>query len=373
LTLFGTRPEIIKLAPVIRGLEARAPRLRSLNVCSGQHDDLLRPFLIGFGVRVDQNLRVMRPGQSLNALYARLLAAFDELLDRERPDLVLVQGDTTTALAGAQAAFHRGVPAGHVEAGLRSGDRNNPYPEELNRQLITRLATYHFAATAHNLERLRAEGVEPDRIYLTGNPVVDSLLMIRAQANLSPDLRRLIEASEGSRRIVLTTHRRENFGETMRGCLVALRGFVDRHQDVVLYFPVHPNPSVRSAASDVLAGHPRVHLLDPLNYPDFLALLSASWLIVSDSGGVQEEAPTLGKPLLILRDNTERPEAVESGIAQLVGADARRLKALLEESYASGSWMERIGPVRNPFGDGDAGSRIAAAIADILSVNATTD
>ncbi len=299
----------------------------------------------------------MRPGQSLNALYARLLGVLDDLLARERPDLVLVQGDTTTALAGAQAAFHLGIPVGHVEAGLRSGDRNNPYPEELNRQLITRLATFHFAATARNVATLRAEGVDPHRIYLTGNPVVDSLLTIRSQTKVSSDLRRLIDDSDGSRRIVLTTHRRENFGETMRGCLDALRRFVERHADVVLFFPVHPNPSVRSAASEALAGHARVHLLDPLDYPDFLGLLAASWLIVSDSGGVQEEAPTLGKPLLILRDNTERPEAVESGVARLVGADASRLEALLEESYESGSWVERIGQVVNPFGQGDAGCR----------------
>ena len=369
MTLFGTRPEIIKLAPVIRGLDAVGLGLRTLNVCSGQHDDLLRPFIRLFNVRVDHDLNVMRPGQSLNEVYSRLIVSLDTLFGQERPDLLIVQGDTTTALAGAQAAFYRRIPVGHVEAGLRSGDRGNPYPEELNRQLITRLASYHFAATARNRDTLLAEGVAPEAIFLTGNPVVDSLLAISDKAVPSSKIQATLDRTIGLKRIVLTTHRRENFGVTMAQCLRALRLFVERHEDVALIFPVHPNPAVRSAASLAFADHKRIHILEPLDYSDFIALLASCWLIVSDSGGVQEEAPTLGKPLLILRDNTERPEAIDSGVAKLVGADSERLEAMLEEAWKEGSWVDQVGKVANPFGNGDSGSEIAERVAAIVGVN----
>ncbi len=235
--------------------------------------------------------------------------------------MILVQGDTTTALAGALAGFHCSVPVGHVEAGLRSGNALSPYPEEMNRRLITRLASYHFASTRGNRDGLVSEGVSPDRVFVTGNPVIDSLYAIREKIVNRPLIEPLVAATRGMKRLVVTLHRRENFGERLTGNLRVLRSFVERREDVALIFPAHPNPAVRGPVNAVLSDHDRIHLLEPLDYLDFIGLLSSAWLIVSDSGGIQEEAPTLGKPLLVLRENTERPEAIASGIARLVGAE----------------------------------------------------
>ncbi len=366
LTLFGTRPEIIKLAPVIRALEARPERWNTLNVSSSQHTDLLYPFAAGLAVRIDRDLAVMMPGQSPNDVLSRVLAGLEPILAAERPDLVLVQGDTTTALAGALAAFHHGIPVGHVEAGLRTGDDSSPFPEEMNRRLVTRLARYHFAATPANVETLTAEGVPRDRIVLTGNPVVDSLRRILASHEPSPLVTEALAHVSGLRLIALTTHRRESFGRVMEGHLRVLRRFVERHEDIGLVFPVHPNPAVRAAAEAALAGAPRVLRLDPLDYPDFIHLLSRAWLLVSDSGGVQEEAPTLGKPLLVLRENTERPEVLHCGVGRLVGSSPARLGAMLEEALGDADWFERVRTSANPFGSGDSGERIATAIERLL-------
>jgi UDP-N-acetylglucosamine 2-epimerase (non-hydrolysing) len=368
VTLFGTRPEVIKLAPVIRALEARPDCWRTVNVSSSQHTDLLYPFAEQLSVRIDRDLAVMRAGQTPSEVLARVLGALEPVLAAERPDLLLVQGDTTTALAGALAAFHRAVAVGHVEAGLRSGDAMSPFPEEMNRRLITRLARYHFAATADNVAVLQAEGVASERIVLTGNTVVDSLQAILAGHEPSARLAAILGELHGLRLIALTTHRRESFGEVMQGHLRVLRRFVERHEDVALVFPVHPNPAVRATAEAALAGAPRVVLLEPLDYPDFIQLLSRSWLIVSDSGGVQEEAPTLGKPLLVLRENTERPEVLSCGVGRLVGNRPARLEALLEEAVRDGEWFERVRRVANPFGAGDSGPRIASAIGKLLDV-----
>jgi UDP-N-acetylglucosamine 2-epimerase (non-hydrolysing) len=362
LTLFGTRPEIIKLAPVIRELEAQPERFATVNVASGQHTDLLRPFVELFGVRLDHDLRVMEPGQTPSGVCARVLTAVDPVLERTRPDLVLVQGDTTTALAGALAAFHRRIAVGHVEAGLRSGNPASPFPEEMNRRLITQLASLHFAATEHNRQTLLREQVPADRILLTGNPVVDAVLHIRASARLPERLARLIEATEGRRRILLTTHRRESLGSVMLENLRVLRRALDVRPDLCLIFPVHPNPGVVAAAREALDDHPRIHLVEPLGYAEFIGLLELCDLVVSDSGGVQEEAPSLGKPVLILRENTERPEAVDCGVARLVGGRPERLAAMLDEVLADGSWADHVRAVANPFGRGDAARRIAGAI-----------
>jgi UDP-N-acetylglucosamine 2-epimerase (non-hydrolysing) len=370
LTVFGTRPEVIKLAPVIRALEACPTRWRTLNVSSSQHTDLLYPFAERLEVRIDRDLAVMRPEQGPSDVLARVLAGLDPILDAEKPDLVLVQGDTSSALGGALAAFHRGIAVGHVEAGLRSGDALSPFPEEMNRRLVTRIARYHFAATAANVATLHSEGVPADRIVLTGNPVVDSLHRIRAYHRPSARLRDALGALEGLRLIALTTHRRESFGSVMRGHLHTLRRFVERHDDIALVFPVHPNPAVRAAASAALAGAPRVLCLEPLDYDDFIHLLSRAWLIVSDSGGVQEEAPTLGKPLIVLRENTERPEVLECGIGRLVGNTPGRLDALLEEALVDIGWLERARTTPNPFGDGNSGARVAAAIELFLTEKA---
>lgn len=357
IALFGTRPEVIKLAPVLRELASRPGAPRVINVASGQHGDLLYPFAELFGIRIDHDLRVMEPGQTPSEVCARVLTGFDAILARERPALLLVQGDTTTALAGALAAFHRRVPVAHVEAGLRSGDPGSPFPEEVNRRLITRLATWHFAATDRNRDTLVAEGVPAHDVFVTGNPIVDALQTFLAPARAGHELAALLEATRPFKRLVLTTHRRESFGARLSANLRALRGFVDRHADVVLLFPVHPNPAVRESAEAVFGGHERIRLLAPLSYPDFIGLLSSAWLIVSDSGGVQEEAPSLGRPLLVLRDNTERPEAVEHGIARLV-TSPNALVRELEQALWPDSWAERVRAVANPFGRGDAGRRI---------------
>ncbi|HEV7843126.1 MAG TPA: UDP-N-acetylglucosamine 2-epimerase (non-hydrolyzing) [Pyrinomonadaceae bacterium] len=371
MTVLGTRPEAIKLAPVLQQAEAFSQSFQTVNVVSGQHTDLLYPFVQLFDIRVDHNLQAMLPDQTPNQLCARVLSALDALLAEVQPDMILVQGDTTTALAGALAGFHRGVRVAHVEAGLRSGNLRSPYPEEMNRRLITGLASYHFAATPRNRETLLMEGVERDSIFVTGNPVVDSLQAILAQATVTDTVKQLLRQTENQRRLILTTHRRESFGEVMAENLRVVRSFVETHRDVALIFPAHPNPAVIGPAKEILSGHPRIHLIEPLSYDEFILMLSQAWLIVSDSGGVQEEAPTLGKPLLVLRENTERPEAIESGVARLVGGQPRKLELMLREAYKEGSWADEVKKARNPFGQGDSGQRIARIIARLLRVTAT--
>jgi UDP-N-acetylglucosamine 2-epimerase (non-hydrolysing) len=367
LALFGTRPEVIKLAPVIGAIEAGKNGLRTLNVASGQHTGLLYPFIAHFGIRVDYDLRVMELNQTPSQICSRVLEQLDPILVDESPDLILVQGDTTTAMTGALAGFHRRIPVGHVEAGLRSGNTLSPYPEEMNRQLISRLATYHFAATAGNRDTLLSEGVRPESVFVTGNPVVDSLTRMLEELTPSPVLAELLRSTQGLKRIVLTTHRRESFGELMTENLKVLRRFVEENSSVGLFFPVHPNPAVSGTAHEILFGHARVHLLQPMSYQDFVFLLSNAWLIVSDSGGIQEEAPTLGKPLLILRENTERPEAIEAGVARLVGGSPLRLAEDLEQALRDESWANEVRRTDNPFGRGDSGPRIAAIISEVLN------
>jgi UDP-N-acetylglucosamine 2-epimerase (non-hydrolysing) len=366
LTIFGTRPEVIKLAPIIQHLSRHTKIFQTINIASGQHTDLLYPFVRLFDIHIDYDLRVMENDQTPNQVCSRVLASLDPILGEERPDLILVQGDTTTALAGALAGFHRRIPVGHVEAGLRSGNSHSPYPEEMNRRLISRLATYHFAATTRNRETLITEGVSEQNIFLTGNPVVDSLLAILKTSHPSPSLASLLADTAELKRIVLTTHRRESFGEVMAENLQVLRQFVNTHEDIALIFPVHPNPSVQGPASTYLSHHPRIRLIPPLEYPDFVVLLARAWLIVSDSGGVQEEAPTLGKPLLVLRENTERPEALDAGVARLVGGRPERLAVMLEEIYGDGCWPSYIKQTENPFGNGDSGQRICTIIQQLL-------
>lgn len=369
LTIFGTRPEVIKLAPIISHLESSSVSFQTINVTSAQHTHLLYPLVHLFGVRLDYDLQVMTHDQTPTIVCSRVLAALDPILDFERPDLILVQGDTTTALAGALAGFYRHIPVGHVEAGLRTHDMRNPYPEEMNRKLMTSLASYHFAATPRNRETLLAEGVARHRVFVTGNPVVDSLKSIIQRLEVKPETAELLGVTAGMRRVVLTTHRRESFGATMMDNLKVIRRFVEAHEDVALVFPVHPNPAVMQAAQTSLSGHPRIHLTRPLSYDQFIALLTHAWLIVSDSGGVQEEAPTLGKPLLILRGNTERPEAVESGVARLVGGEPESLSEMLDEAYRPGSWAEAVKKIENPFGRGGSGGRIAQIVAQVLGVS----
>jgi UDP-N-acetylglucosamine 2-epimerase (non-hydrolysing) len=358
LVLFGTRPEAIKLAPVIRELKRRG--IATSVVSSSQHTDLLRPFLKIFDIQVAHDLAVMTDNQTPNSVCAKVLAGLDRIFDAEKPDLILVQGDTTTAFAGAFAAFNRKISVGHVEAGLRSGNLHSPFPEEANRRLISQIATFHFAATTRNFEVLEREGAPMESIFLTGNTVVDSLQFILKTAAPSERISELIRKTAGFKRILLTTHRRESFGEKMSGNLRVLADFVERHEDVCLIFPVHPNPNVRAVTKELLAGHERIFLLDPLDYADFVSLMQSAFLVVSDSGGVQEEAPSLGKPVLILRENTERPEAIESGVAKLVGQ--KSLHEMLETNYNDPTWIESVRSIQNPFGDGTAAQKIVDVI-----------
>jgi len=364
LVLFGTRPEAIKLAPVIH--ELRRKNFRTIVVSSSQHKQLLKPFLDSLAIDVDFDLGVMKRNQSPNDVCSRVIAKLDKILVEEQPDMILVQGDTTTTLAGALAGFNRRIQVGHVEAGLRSGNIMSPFPEEMNRRLVSQIATFHFAATEKNRRNLLAEDVATEKIFVTGNPVVDSLKAMLKNLTISPPVAALIEKNAGCKGILLTTHRRESFGEAMTANLKVIRGFIDKYPNTCLFFPVHPNPNVKAVAKEILGGHDRIHLLGPLDYGDFLGLMKASWLIVSDSGGVQEEAPSLGKPLLVLRENTERPEAIRSGVAKLVGQTPSSLKMLLEENFAVDTWIKSVKEVANPFGDGRSASRIVRVIEEKL-------
>lgn len=367
LLLFGTRPEIIKLAPVFHELAARHNRFNPVLVFSGQHQELAAKQLKLFNLIPHYNLSVMSANQTPAETCARVMQSFDEILTRETPDMVLVQGDTTTALAGALAAFYRQIPVGHVEAGLRSGCAVSPFPEEMNRRLISQLAKIHFAATPQNQQNLLIEGVAKHQIFVTGNPVVDALRFVLRNYRQSTKIRTILQKTAGFKRILLTTHRRESFGGKMRGNLQALRRFIDKNSDTVLIFPVHLNPVVQSTAKDSLFCSERIFLIKPLDYIDFIYLMKESWLIVSDSGGVQEEAPSLGKPLLVLRENTERPEALASGIAKLAGENPRQLTQLLEENYRDETWIQSVRQIENPFGQGDAAQKIA----DILMADSS--
>ena len=365
LVLFGTRPEAIKLAPVIRELRKRS--FQTIVVSSSQHKSLLTPFLKQLDIDVDFDLGVMKANQSPNDVCSRVMSKLDKILAAEEPDLILVQGDTTTTLAGALAGFNRKIPVGHVEAGLRSGNLMSPFPEEMNRRVVSQMASFHFASTEQNRRALVAEDVSNEKIFVTGNPVVDSLKQMLKNLRPSDAIAGLIEKTKGKKRILLTTHRGESFGETMGGNLTVLRDFAERHSDVAVFFPVHPNPNVRTIAREILGSRDNVFLLEPLDYSDFLFIMKAAWLIVSDSGGVQEEAPSLGKPLLVIRENTERPEAISAGVAKLVGTSPGALKQMLEENYSVDTWIRSVKEVANPFGDGRSAERIVRVIEEKLA------
>lgn len=360
LFVLGTRPEMIKVAPLI--LEAQRQGAEAILVNSGQHADLLTPLFDLFGLQPQHDLQAMVAGQSLNELLSRVISRLDPVLESTRPDYVLVQGDTATALGGAQTAFHRQIPVGHIEAGLRSGNALSPFPEEMNRRLVSQIASLHFAATKKNRLALRAEGIEENRIVVTGNTVVDALYYTLAKTKPGAAVRALKEQVAGRKMVLLTTHRRENFGDTMRTHLRLLRRFTEAHPEVCVVFPVHPNPAVKVAAAEELAGCDQIIITTPMAYADFVHLLSEAWLIVSDSGGIQEEAASLGKPILVLRENTERPEGVEAGVARLVGERASDLESLLHEAVADTAWFEHAARAEKVFGDGRASQRIISKL-----------
>ena len=362
--VFGTRPEAIKLFPVIRALQA-APELEVVTCVTAQHRGLLDQVLAIADITPDIDLDVMTPGQSLDELTARLLTGLGRALDSVQPDRVIVQGDTATAMVGALAAYYRKIPVSHVEAGLRSGDIYQPWPEEVNRRIVAPIADQHFAPTETAADALREENIAPASIHVTGNTVIDALLATRDRIAADPALAAghdSIAARFAGKRIVLvTTHRRENFGGGMAAIADALRRIAAR-PDVAILFPVHPNPNVVAVMDSALGDQPNIARIDPLDYPHFIRALGMADLVLSDSGGVQEEAPALGKPVLVMRETTERPEGIAAGTARLVGTDAdrivREVTRLLDDPEAHAA-MARA---HNPFGDGHAAERIAGII-----------
>jgi len=362
LVVFGTRPDAVKLAPVILELTRADDRFRTTTVMTAQHRDLVAPILEFFDLRSDYDLDIMRPEQTSTGIAAEVMMKIAPIYDRESPDLVIVLGDTTSAVAAALAAFYARIPVAHVEAGLRTDDRHNPFPEEMNRRLITQLAELHFAATVGNRDRLVAEGVDPSSIFVTGNPVIDALNMIVERGGEdTPDL--LADLDPGQRVVLLTTHRRENFGEPQRNIFRAINEIVETHPDVTVVFPMHPNPEVRRAADDVLTPHPRLRILPPLDYIAFVRLMARSYLILTDSGGIQEEAPALGRPVVVLRSNTERPEVVAVGNGIVAGVDRERIVRITSDLLADSRLYQEMSTPSYPFGRGNA----AAEIVRILS------
>jgi UDP-N-acetylglucosamine 2-epimerase (non-hydrolysing) len=357
-TILGTRPEVIKLAPVVGELE-RNPETESILVATGQHREMLDQMLAQFELTPDVDLGVMRPDQRLSDLTAALVCGLGDALAAIRPDWVLVQGDTTTTLCGALAAFYESVPVAHVEAGLRSGDERSPFPEEANRRLVGRLADLHLCPTPRGAANLVAEGIPAEWVQVTGNTVIDALLWAveRARALPPPVARRR------PRRILLTLHRRESHGETMRGVCDAVRELA-RRGDTEIVFPVHRSPAVREVVVPALAGIEAVHLCEPLDYLHFVHVLDSCDLVLTDSGGLQEEAPTLGKPVLVLRDTTERPEAVEAGVARVVGTSPAAVHAAASTLLDDRRAYEAMAHPENPFGDGRAGARVVSALAE---------
>jgi UDP-N-acetylglucosamine 2-epimerase (non-hydrolysing) len=358
LVAFGTRPEVIKMAPVIRELRKNARLFHPTLLATGQHRGLLDQMLAVFDLRPDIDLKLMRSGQTLAELTAGVLRKIPGILDEVRPDLVLVQGDTTTAMAVALASFYRGIPVGHVEAGLRTGDVHNPFPEELNRKTIGTVATLHFAPTARAAANLRREDVPADRVFVTGNTVIDALRMILPLARKTPNP----VSSEGRRIVLVTVHRRESFGLPLQAVCRALRDLAARFEDIEIVFPVHPNPRVRESV-EILRGLPRISLLPPLDYLTFLRIMSDAVLVLSDSGGVQEEAPSLGKFVLVLREKTERPEGVNEGLAKLIPPDRGLIVEAASRLLVDAEVPARAAQKKNPYGDGQAAVRIAGAIA----------
>src|ERR1700733_1134548 len=354
LLIFGTRPEAIKLAPLILHLKSRPAEFRTVVCVTGQHRGMLDQVLEIFRIRPDYDLDLMLPGQTLFQSTSRILAGLEAVFDAVRPDIAIVQGDTTTTLCGALAAFYSNVPVGHVEAGLRSGDMHQPFPEEMNRVLASRMAARHFAATEWAAENLRREGVTSDSILVTGNTGIDTVLHVRDELECGVLIAPACPVVDSAKKnIVVTAHRRESFGAGFDRICAALARLSAR-DDVRIIYPVHPNPNVRSAVARPLRGRPNVLLVEPLDYVSFVDLMRQAYLVITDSGGIQEEGPSLGKPVLVMREKTERPEAVAAGTVKLVGTDAdsivREAERLLDDKAEYG----RMARIHNPYGDGRA-------------------
>jgi UDP-N-acetylglucosamine 2-epimerase (non-hydrolysing) len=357
LTVFGTRPEAIKMAPLVRTLK-NDPQIDCQVAVTAQHREMLDQVLNLFGIIPDYDLDIMQRGQTLFEITSRALLGLQHILLKEKPDLVLVHGDTSTTFVGALAAYYYKVPVGHVEAGLRSGNKYSPFPEEMNRRLTGVLGDLHFAPTKLAAENLLREGHNLAQIYITGNTVIDALLhTVKEDYKFMVSSLRKIDFTK-QRVLLLTTHRRENLGEPMRQIYAALRDLVQEFSDLVLIFPVHKNPAVRRVARKELGHLERVKLIEPLEYQSFVNLMNKSHLVLTDSGGLQEEAPALGKPVLVLRENTERPEAVSAGTVKLVGTTRERVYATTRELLTNKIAYNRMAQAVNPYGDGQASRRI---------------
>ncbi|MFN0046582.1 MAG: non-hydrolyzing UDP-N-acetylglucosamine 2-epimerase [Sphingorhabdus sp.] len=364
MVIFGTRPEAIKLFPVINALKQQ-DKMSCEVLVTAQHREMLDQVLHITRITPDHDLNIMQPGQSLDALTGRLLEGIGRILDSAKPDRVLVQGDTATAMVGALAAYYRQIPVSHVEAGLRSYDIYRPWPEEVNRKIIGSIADQHFAPTQVSASALKAEAVPDDNVFVTGNTVIDALYWITDRISHRPELAASLTSLEarfkGKKIIGITTHRRENFGEGMENIALAIKAIAAR-DDVACIFPVHLNPNVRTVMERMLGTEPNVAMIEPLDYPSFARLLSISHIMLTDSGGVQEEAPALGKPVLVMRDTTERPEGVTAGTAKLIGTDKNRIISEIFTLLDDDNAYSAMARAHNPFGDGKASQRIAEII-----------
>ncbi len=362
LVTFGTRPEAIKLAPVILEMQRRAD-IRPVVCVTGQHRQMLDQVLTLFDIKPDYDMKVMETNQRLSDLTARVVQSFTAVMDEAKPDWVLVQGDTTSAMAASLAAFYQKVPVGHVEAGLRTGNRYSPFPEEINRRLVSVVTTYHFAPTVTARDALLREGTDPATVFLTGNTIVDAVRWITTRAGV----RAQGLVAPGNRLLLVTAHRRENFGEPLRNICHGLKALVQYHHDVEIVYPVHLNPNVQGPVREILGNVERVHLLDPLPYDEFASLLAQAYLILTDSGGVQEEATALGKPVLVMRQETERPEAVTAGNAKVIGTDKDTVVAEAGRLLDRPDIRDGMAIPHDVFGDGQAARRIVDALMEKAS------
>ena len=364
MVVFGTRPEAIKVAPVIKELEAR-PETNPIVCVTAQHREMLDQVLKEFDIKTDYDLNIMKQGQTLADITTRALVGLEKVIKTAKPDIVLVHGDTTTTFAGALAAFYNSTIIGHLEAGLRTYDKFAPYPEEMNRQMVSVLADLHFAPTNKSRQNLLNEAKNKDNIYVTGNTAIDALKLTIKEDYSNPEIDDILK--EG-RVILLTAHRRENIGVPMENIFKAVKKIADEYSDVKVIYPIHKNPKVREIANKIFDGDKKIRLIEPLDVIEFHNLMNKSYLILTDSGGIQEEAPSLGKPVLVLRDTTERPEGIEAGTLKLVGTDEEEIynqtKILLEnkEEY------QKMSKASNPYGDGNASKKIVDAIVDYFKL-----
>ena len=362
MTVFGTRPEAVKMCPLVLALQ-KEERMESILCVTAQHREMLDQVLDIFGLTPDHDLNIMQARQTLTGITTRALEGLSDVLERVKPDIVLVHGDTTTTFVAGLAAFYQHIRVGHVEAGLRTYDRYSPYPEEMNRKLTGALANFHFSPTAANRENLLREGVPDKDIFITGNTVIDALsATVRTDYVFSEPFLKSFRF-EGKRVVLVTAHRRENLGRPLEDICRALLRIADIHPDVEIIYPVHRNPAVQDTAGRILGGHPRIHLIAPVNVQDMHNLMSRSHLVMTDSGGLQEEAPSLGKPVLVLRNETERPEAVTAGTARLIGTTYEGVLEAATELLGPGDSWDRMAHAANPYGDGHACRRIIDALA----------